>query len=42
MRNAGPLIATDAPACAATLAPSIHQRRAVEIAVVSELVTASR
>ena len=42
IRKAGPLIATEAPACAATLAASIDQRRATEMLAASREVTASR
>ena len=39
IRKAGPLIATEAPAWAATLAPSIDQRRAVPMVEGSRAVT---
>ena len=42
IRKAGPLIATEAAAWAATLAPSIDHRRAVVMGMVSAAVTASR
>ena len=42
IRKAGPLMATDAPAWAATLAASIDQRRAVVMPRTSSEVTASR
>ena len=42
IRNAGPLIATEAPACAATLAASMDQRLVVLIEEASRAVTASR